>query len=77
MEFTIDLKFNQLLEIIKKLPLAQKKKLKIELEAELSESKAKDYSEFQDFLLKGPTMSEEQYTEYKNNRERLNKWRTE
>ncbi|QDW26209.1 hypothetical protein FFJ24_015855 [Pedobacter sp. KBS0701] len=59
MEITIDIGYEQLLAAIKKLPAAKIKQLKSVLNEEFIEQKAsKDLSDFQDFLLKGPVMSE-------------------
>ncbi|MGN7988472.1 hypothetical protein ACTJKC_14085 [Pedobacter sp. 22226] len=76
MEITIDIGYEQLLAAIKKLPAAKIKQLKSVLNEEFIEQKAsKDLSDFQDFLLKGPVMSEEQYKEHQAHRKNFNSWR--
>ncbi|MGM9475354.1 hypothetical protein ACS5PU_02945 [Pedobacter sp. GSP4] len=76
MGITIDIGYEQLLAAIKKLPAAKIKQLKSVLNEEFIEQKASnDLSDFQDFLLKGPTMSEEQYKQYQTNRKSFNSWR--
>jgi hypothetical protein len=77
MEITIDIGYEQLLAAIKKLPAAKIKQLKSVLNEEFIEQKAsKDLSDFQNFLLTGPTMSEEQYKEHQTDRKNFNSWRT-
>ena len=76
MEVTIDLKFEQLKELIKQLPASQLKKLKAELSESFLKKKAKkDVHKLQDFLLQGPVMSDEQFEAYQKNRKDLNVWR--
>jgi len=73
MEITIDIGYEQLLAAIKKLPAAKIKQLKSVLNEEFIEQKAtKDLSDFQNFLLKGPVMSDEQYKLHQANRKDFN-----
>lgn len=73
MEITIDIDYEQLLAAIKKLPAAKIKQLKSVLNEEFIEHKAsKDLSDFQAFLLKGPTMSKDQYKQHQANRKNFN-----
>ena len=76
MQLTVDLPFDQLMNLIKHLPANQIAKLKSELDDAFIDSKAKDEkTEFQKFLLMGPVMSDEQYKQFKENRKRFNQWR--
>ncbi|MCD4789892.1 MAG: hypothetical protein K8R37_07825 [Bacteroidales bacterium] len=77
MQFTVDIKYNELLKIIKQLPAFQIEKLKAEINDDLIIQKSKtEKSEFQKFLLSGPIMSDEQYKIFQENREKFIKWRS-
>ncbi|MCK4663496.1 MAG: hypothetical protein KAT68_11565 [Bacteroidales bacterium] len=76
MQFTVDIRIEQLINTIKKLPANQIEKIKSALNDRIIAEKAKsDISEFQKFLLSGPIMTEEQYNQFKENRKRFNAWR--
>ena len=69
MDVRIDIGFEQLLAVIKKLPAAKIKQLKSALDEGYIESKAsEELSGFQNYLLNGPVMDDEQYSEFKENR---------
>jgi hypothetical protein len=82
MELRIDIEYNQLLKLVKQLPYNEKKKLTLEIEKELKEKnkkKAKNFdkknlTEFQDFLLQGPLMSDDQYNDFKELRKDFTRW---
>lgn len=82
MELSINIEYEQLLQLIKGLPYNQKKKLTREIEKDLkTKTKRKGKSngseemdEFQQFLLQGPFMSDEQYSDYKALRKDFVKW---
>lgn len=77
MEVTVEIKYEQLLAEIKKLPAAKIKQLKLVLDDTFIYEKAsEDLSDFQSFLLKGPVMKEEQYKQYLADRKHFNQWRT-
>ena len=77
MEITIDIKYEQLLAAIKKLPAAKIKQLKSVLDDDFIREKASgELSDFQNFLLRGPVMSGEQYENYLADRKHFNAWRT-
>lgn len=76
MELKVDIGFDQLLHAIKKLPLAKINQLKIELSEGFLGADDNHRSDFQKLLLKGPTMSEEQYTNFKEVRSKISQWRT-
>jgi hypothetical protein len=53
------------------------KELELEREKHQSDSDVvQEKTEFQHFLLQGPVMTNTQYAEFKENRKRLNKWRS-
>lgn len=69
----LNLKYEQLWEIILSLSDGDRKKLKRDI-AKLPDKKEKQQSDLQKLLLTGPVMSDEQYEAYTNNREYLTKW---
>lgn len=76
MEVTVDIKFGQLLDSIKKLPAAKIQQLKSALDEGYIAAKAdKELSNFQDYLLTGPVMDAEQYAAFKENRKHFSAWR--
>jgi hypothetical protein len=77
MEITVDIRYEQLLAAIKKLPAAKIKQLKSVLDDGFIQEKASgELSDFQNFLLRGPVMSSEQYENHLADRKHLNIWRT-
>ncbi len=77
MEFKIDIGYEQLLRLVKQLPAAKIVQLKSELSESLIENKSKsDNTEFQNFLLQGPVMTDNQYEQFLENRKWFNQWRT-
>lgn len=76
MELRLNIGFEQILNLIRQLPANQIVKLREELNnKDLIESFKTDISEFQNFLLSGPVMSDKQYNNFLKNREQFNKWR--
>jgi hypothetical protein len=76
MQLTVDLNIDQLIQVIKKLPAHQKSRIKAELTDTETEKKQIEKTEFQKFLLKGPVMSDLHYKQFKENRKKMNQWRT-
>ena len=77
MEIMVDIGFEQLLDLIKKLPAGKIKQLKTALDDDFIEEKAEnELSGFQSFLLNGPIMDSDQYAQYVQDRKHFNKWRT-
>lgn len=74
MQVQIDIGFEQLVKIAKKLPKPQWHKLKTEVEN--SNQLNSQVDDLEEFLLKGPTFSEEQLSVIEENRKAINKWRT-
>ncbi|RYE27556.1 MAG: hypothetical protein EOP42_19070 [Sphingobacteriaceae bacterium] len=75
MQVQVDINFDQLVEIAKKLPETQWNKLKEEVEKEVPAENRPD-KEFLNLLLSGPTFSEEQLAEIAETRKAINQWRT-
>ncbi len=77
MEITVNIGFEQLLDLIKKLPAGKIKQLKTALDDDFIEEKAeKELSDFQSFLLKGPVMDSNQYAQHLQDRRHFNILRT-
>ncbi len=74
MQVQVDLEFDQLVQIAKKLPAKQWTKLKAEVETP-SATKT-DREEFKEFLLNGPTFSKKQLATIAETRKAINQWRT-
>jgi hypothetical protein len=72
MQIQLDIQFDQLLQIIRKLPLKQKNLLKKELD---NESTVKTHSNLEQLLLSGPIATDEEIDRIENNRNALNQWR--
>ena len=76
MEIKLNIGYKELLQLIKKLPENQLAMLKAELmDGKIAEEKTKRISSFQEFLLKGPVMSDDQYEQFMLNRTYFNSWR--
>lgn len=77
MQLTVDIKYDQLIDIIRHLPANQLARIKSDLENTVYANGAEtDKSEFQEFLLRGPKMSDDQYSIFKENRKVFNQWRS-
>jgi len=77
MQLTVDIPYEQLISIIRHLPANQLAKLKSDLEHTVVVNNAEtEKTNFQEFLLKGPVMSNDQYSAFKENRKAFNQWRT-
>jgi hypothetical protein len=74
MQVQVDIGFEQLVKIAKKLPKTQWQKLKGEVENEQQLKSNTD--DLETFLLNGPTFSKEQLDVIEENRKAINKWRT-
>ncbi|MFN3555775.1 MAG: hypothetical protein ACK4VN_07420 [Bacteroidales bacterium] len=75
MQISIDINIEQLLVLIRNLPEEQLLKIQHEVSKTLQIKSAASKSDYLEMLLEAPTMSKEQYVEYKQNRNRLNQWR--
>jgi len=77
MQLTVDIPYEQLIDIIRHLPPNQRAKIKADLELSVPVNDVETKkTEFQKFLLRGPVMSDEQYSAFKENRKALNQWRS-
>ena len=74
MQAQVDIGFDQLVEIAKKLPAQQWTKLKAEVEAQSNVDT--DREEFKKLLLNGPTFSKKQLNAIAETRKAINQWRT-
>jgi hypothetical protein len=73
MELTLNLGYTQIMELVKQLPANQIAKIKKELTENYIQTKAKsEISDFQKFILTGPIMSDEQYMNFKQQRQQFN-----
>jgi len=72
MQLQIDIAFEQLVEIVKKLPPKELLQFKFELEKNNTETSTQSLKEL---LLKGPTASKSQIEKIVNNRKHINRWR--
>jgi hypothetical protein len=77
MQLTVDLNIDQLIQVLKKLPIEQKKRIKAELNDLETKKNLIEKSEFQKFLLKGPVMTDTEYKQFKENRKKMNQWRVQ
>ncbi|MEX8548246.1 MAG: hypothetical protein V5804_11650 [Mucilaginibacter sp.] len=75
MQVQVDIDFNQLVQLAKKLPVPQWNELKAEVEKNLPVQMEPD-TDFIKLLLSGPTFSEEQLNEIAETRKAINQWRT-
>ena len=73
MQVQVDIGFEQLLKIVKKLPSGQLKQLKAEIERE---AKSTTSSELESLLLHGPVATKKQLETIDRNRKAINQWRT-
>ena len=74
MQAQVDIEFDQLVQIAKKLPSQQWTKLKAEVEAQSSVDTERE--EFRKLLLNGPTFSKKQLNTIDETRKAINQWRT-
>ncbi len=74
MQVQIDIGFDQLVQIAKRLPATQWTKLKKEVEA--TEPLDKEREEFRKLLISGPTFSKKQLADVAETRKKIDEWRT-
>ncbi len=74
MQAQVDIGFDQLVQIAKKLPAQQWRKLKAEVEAQPNVDTERE--EFKKLLLNGPTFSKKQLNTIAETRKAINQWRT-
>ena len=77
MELKLNIGYQELIELIKQLPANQIRKLKADLASIVTDNDMeKDRSDFQEFLLEGPVMEDDQYQDFLFNRKYFNTWRS-
>ena len=76
MQVTVNIPYEQLVGLIRHLPANQIARLKSDLEntVALPDLKA-EKTDFQELLLQGPVMTDEQYAQFKESRKQMNRWR--
>ncbi len=74
MQLQIDIRFDQLVQLAKRLPATQWTKLKQEVDSEKVADK--EVSDMEAFLLTAPTFTKKQFDEIAKTRKALNQWRT-
>jgi hypothetical protein len=74
MQAVVDIKFDELLKIVKNLPENKLSELKAEIEKEKKQDNNRD--DFKTLLLNGPTFSKEQLNNMTKTRKAINQWRT-
>ena len=74
MQVKVDIGFDQLLTIVKKLPIGQLRKLKAEIAK--GEKDEKSIIGLETLLLNGPIATKKQLNVILNNRQAINQWRT-
>ena len=73
MQVQVNIEFDQLLEIVKRLPSGQLKQLRAEIEKEPESEKPSD---LETLLLNGPIATKKQLETIAKNRKAINQWRT-
>lgn len=74
MQVQVNIQFDDLVNIVKKLPPAQLSKLKAEIEN--NNEKEKERADFEALLMNGPTFSKKQLETLAKTRKEINQWRT-
>lgn len=74
MQAQVDIGFEQLVQLAKRLPATQWTKLKEEVEAQTPKDNERE--EFKKLLLNGPIFSKKQLDAVAETRKRINQWRT-
>lgn len=74
MQVQLDIKFDELLKIVRNLPEGQLKQLKAELEKE--DKGGTSRTDLETLLLNGPTATKKQLEVIETNRKAINQWRT-
>ena len=74
MQLQVDIGFEQLVQLAKKLPASQWTKLKAAIDNE--DAQNKETSELEAFLLTAPTFTKKQLSEIAKTRKAINQWRT-
>jgi hypothetical protein len=77
MELKLNIGYQELIELIKQLPLNEIRKLKADIALIVTENDVEnEMSNLKELLLKGPVMDDDQYQDFLSNRKYFNAWRT-
>lgn len=74
MQAQVEIGFDQLVQLVKKLPQKQWAKLKKEIETTIPANKERE--DFRNFLLNGPTFSKSQLDQIAETRKQIDEWKT-
>ena len=74
MELQVNIGFEQLVQLAKRLPVTQWEKLKKEVEAQTPNDKERE--DYKKLLLNGPTFTKKQLDVVAETRKSINQWRT-
>lgn len=74
MQVQVDIKFEELIKLVKELPQGKLKQLKAIIEKETKADKIN--ADLEAILLKGPVATKNQLEIIENNRKAINQWRT-
>ena len=75
MQVQVDIEFDQLVKLAKRLPVSQWAKLKQEVENEKTTDDRKA-ADLESFLLKAPTFTKKQFNQIAQTRKAIHQWRT-
>jgi hypothetical protein len=76
MELSIQIGYQQLVQLIQQLPKQHFERLKHDIvSGQLKAQPKMDKSQFKVFLMSGPVMSDEQFHVFEENRQHFNTWR--
>lgn len=75
MEVSVNINIDQLIQLIKELPLNDRERVLSELEKQAKSGAKSKGRAFKKFLLRAPVMSDEEHKQFVENRKRLSKWR--
>ena len=77
MELKLNIGYQELIELIKQLPVNQLRKLKADINLIMPDKETNpEKFKLQEFLLKGPVMSDDQSQDFLANRKHFSAWRT-
>jgi hypothetical protein len=77
MDLTVKIGYDEILNLVKQLPASKIKQVQAVVNQDFISNKAKqEISTFQEFLLKGPVMSDEQFEQFNENRKTFSICRT-
>ncbi|NJL75632.1 MAG: hypothetical protein HC892_11985 [Saprospiraceae bacterium] len=76
MELRVQIGYQQLVQLIQQLPKQYFEQLQYDMvSGQLKAQPKMDKSQFKDFLMSGPVMSDEQFHLFQENRQHFNTWR--